>query len=802
MKRLVEWMRGMRRKQATGGERFRGIIAALGVVSAAGLAQAQESLPFPPKKSGSTAGPTIQSSVYKPLPAVQRLPKGAPNVLVIMLDDVGPALPETYGGDIRTPTLTRVSKSGISYNRFHNAAMCSPTRAALLTGRNHHRVGFGQIAELANDWDGYTGRLPPTTATGAKVLGYYGYKTAAFGKWHNTPAEETTQQGPFDLWPTGRLVGFDYFYGFLAGESSQWEPAVVENTVRLPAPHREGYHFTVDMTDKAITWMRQQQAIDANAPFFMYWAPGASHGPHHIFKEWADKYKGRFDEGWDAMRERIFARQKALGWIPKDTQLTPRPATLAAWKDIPEDEKPFQRRLMEVFAGMTEHADTQAGRLIDELERLGIRENTLVFYIWGDNGSSAEGQNGTISELLAQNGIPTQIKDHIRALNELGGLDVLGSNKVDNMYHAGWAWAGSTPYQATKLVASHFGGTRTPMAVSWPKVIKPDTTTRTQFHHVNDIVPTIYDVAGIQAPKLVDGVTQEPLDGVSLRYTFADAGAPGRKKSQYFEVMGSRGIYQDDWMASVFGPRIPWVPGLPKGIATWSPDQDTWELYDLRTDFSQAADIAAKNPQKVQELKQAFGVQAKENRVDPVGGGLWSILHPQYAPSNPATEFSYNQDVVGIPEFAGPKVGARSSIVTMDVELKPDSTGVLYALGAFSGGLSLWVDKGKLSYEYNLFEIQRTRIDAQGALPTGKVKIEVESRVAQGQRAGPMDVVIRANGQEIAKGRVPVTAPLAFTANDAFDIGMDSYSPVSQAYFDRAPFKFNGRIGQVTIRYL
>ena len=782
--------------------RRRAALLAWALAFAVGGTQAQESLPFPPKKSGSTAGPTVQASVYKPLPAPRRLPNDAPNVLVIMLDDVGPALPDTYGGDIHTPTLSRVAKSGISYNRFHNAAMCSPTRAALLTGRNQHRVGFGQIAELANDWDGYTGRLPPTAATAAKVLGYYGYKTSAFGKWHNTPAQETTRQGPFELWPTGRLVGFDYFYGFLAGESSQWEPAVVENTVRLPMPHRKGYHFTEDMADKAVDWIRQHQAIDPGSPFFMYWAPGASHGPHHIFKEWADKYKGKFDEGWDVMRERIFARQKALGWIPPDTQLTSRPATLPAWKDIPQEERPFQRRLMELFAGMTEHADTQAGRLVDELERLGIRDNTLIFYILSDNGSSAEGQNGTISELLAQNGIPTQVKDHIRTLSELGGIDVLGSNKTDNMYHAGWAWAGSTPHQATKLVASHFGGTRTPLAVSWPKSIQADATVRTQFHHVNDIVPTIYDVAGIKAPRLVDGVTQVPMDGISMRYSFENAKAAERKKIQYFEVMGSRAIYQDGWMASVFGPRVPWVPGLPKGIAAWSPEQDTWELYDLRSDYSQAVDLAAKNPRKVAEMKMAFDVQAKANHVYPVGAGLWSILQPQYAPGNPATEFRYTQDVVGVPEFAGPKVGARSNLVSMEVELQPDAAGVLYALGAFSGGLALWVDKGKLSYEYNLFEVQRTLIESKEALPTGKVRIEVESRLSEKRRAAPMDVVVRVNGREVAKGRVPVSAPLAFTANDAFDIGMDSYSPVSLSYFDRAPFKFNGKIGKVHIRYL
>ncbi len=765
------------------------------------IASAQDSLPFPSAPSASKAGPTIAQSVYAPAKPVARLPADAPNVLIIMLDDVGPALPETYGGPIHTPTLSRIANTGISYNSFHNAAMCSPTRAALLTGRNHHRAGFGQIAELANDWDGYTGHWPATTASVAKVLGYYGYETAAFGKWHNTPAEQTTTQGPFDRWPTGRLVGFDYFYGFLAGESSQWEPAVVENTIRLPAPHREGYHFTSDMTEKAVSWLRRHKAVYPDKPFFMYWAPGASHGPHHIFKEWADKYKGKFDGGWDVEREKIFERQKQLGWIPGDTKLTPRPATLAAWSSIPENEKPFHRRLMEVFAGFTEHADTQAGVLVDELERLGLRDNTLIIYIWGDNGSSAEGQHGTISELLAQNGIPSEIKDHIRALGQLGGLDVLGSNKTDNMYHAGWAWAGSTPFQGTKLNASHFGGTRTPLAISWPRSIKADKTPRTQFHHVNDIVPTLYDVIGIKAPSKVDGVTQQPMDGISMKYTFADAAVPGRKGAQYFEIMGDRGIYFEGWFAAVWGPRIPWVPGLPPSIATWSPDKDTWLLYDLGSDFSQASDLAGRNAERLARMKELFDKEAKANLVYPVGGGLWSVVwSPQSAPQNAATEFEYTQDVVGIPEFAGPKVGARSNLVVIEAEHKSGSTGVLYALGAFSGGLSLWIDKGKLNFEYNLFEIERTRLESAAPLPLGKVKIEVETRIAAPR--GAADISIRVNGIEMAKGRVPRTAALAFTANDSFDVGIDSYSPVSLAYFDRAPFKFNGRIDRVHIKYL
>ena len=492
-------------------------------------AAAQEILPFPPKPSGSTAERTMQGSIYSPLPPVSHLGKDAPNILIVLIDDVGPAQTDTYGGEIHTPTLSRIANEGVSYNRFHTTAMCSPTRAALLTGRNHHRVGNGQIGELANDWDGYTGIIPKSSATVAEVLKDYGYNTAAWGKWHNTPPDQTTAAGPFVNWPTG--IGFQYFYGFLGGEASQYEPQLVRNTAYVEHPRTSGghnyYHLSEDLADDAIHWLRQQKAFNPDKPFFMYWASGASHGPFHVPKEWADKYKGKFDDGWDKYRERAYQRAKQMGWIPSDAQLTPRPATLASWDAIPDDEKPFQRRLMEVFAGFTEHVDVQIGRIVDEIDRLGYGENTLVLYIFGDNGASAEGQNGTISELLAQNGIPSTTKQHIAALNTLGGLDVLGSPKTDPMYHAGWAWAGSTPYQATKLVASHFGGTRNPLAVRWPAKIKHDATPRTQFLHVNDVVPTIYDIVGITPPRLVNGVPQDQFDGVSFASTFNDREGQG-----------------------------------------------------------------------------------------------------------------------------------------------------------------------------------------------------------------------------------------------------------------------------------
>lgn len=766
-------------------------------------ANAQEVLPFPPKPSGSIANRTMQESVYSPRPAERRLEADVPNILIVLIDDAGPALPSTFGGEVNTPTLDQIHKSGISYNRFHTTAMCSPTRAALLTGRNHHRVGNGQIAELANDWDGYSGVIPKSSATVAEVLKNYGYATSAFGKWHNTPAEQTTAAGPFDYWPTG--YGFEYFYGFLAGEASQYEPNLVRNTtlVHPPKTPEQGYHLSEDLADDAINWLRNHKAFQPDKPFFMYWASGAIHGPHHVMKEWADKYKGKFDDGWDKYRERVFARAKAMGWIPQNAQLTPRPTSLASWDSIPESEKPFQRRLMEVAAGFAEHADHQAGRLVDEIDRLGYGENTLIFYIWGDNGSSAEGQNGTISELLAQNGIPTTVKQHIDAMNSLGGLDVLGSPKADNMYHAGWAWAGSTPYKATKLVASHFGGTRNPMSVRWPARIKPDAVPRAQFHHVNDLAPTIYEIVGITPPSFVNGIPQDSIDGISFSYTFDDAGAKGRKTTQYFEIMGSRAIYHDGWMASAFGPRTPWVPGTPPGMREWTPDKDKWELYNIDEDWSQANDLADKNPAKLEDLKLMFLIEATRNKVLPIGGGLWvAALHPELRISTPYKEWTFAGNMIRMPEFTAPALGNKNNSVTIDAVIPANANGVLYALGAFSAGLTTYVKDGKLCYEYNLFEIQRTRFCSQQPLPVGKVRIEVETVYAAHRPAGPLKVTLKVNGEVAAGGQVPISAPLLFTANDCLDIGTDLGSPVSLDYYDKAPFAFNGKIAEVKVKYL
>ena len=665
----------------------------------------------------------------------ERLKPGAPNILIVLIDDVGFGQPDTFGGEVHTPTLSRLRDSGISYNCFHTTSICSPTRAALLTGRNHHRVGNGTIAERASDFDGYTGIIPKTSATIAETLHHYGYKSAAFGKWHNTPANQTTAMGPFDRWPTGH--GFDYFYGFLAGETSQWEPRLYENLNAIEPPHNEKYHLTEDMADKGLAWLKRHQAFSPDKPFLMYWAPGAVHGPHHIFPEWADKYKGKFDDGWDKYRERVFARQKELGWIPADTKLTPRAESMASWDSIPEAERPFQRRLMEVFAGFVEHTDAQVGKLVDGLEQLGLRDNTIILYIWGDNGSSAEGQKGSVSELLAQNNIPNTIQQQMAALNKIGGLPVLGGPKVDNMYHAGWAWAGSTPFRSTKLVAAHFGGTRNPMVISWPKGIKPDKTPRSQFHHVNDIVPTLYEVIGIKPPEEVNGFKQDPMDGVSMAYTFADAKAPGRKKTQYFENNGSRGIYHDGWFACTFGPFIPWdTAGSTPKLKNWDANKDVWELYDLTKDFSQADDLAAKEPERLAKMKELFLAEAKANKALPIGGGLWTRFHPEDVITSPYKSWRFDATTTRMPEFTAPGLGKRSNHVAIDVEVGKEASGVLYALGGASGGLTLYMDKGQLVYEYNMLIIERTIAKSEGKIAPGKHKIEVDTDHRQARCPG------------------------------------------------------------------
>ncbi len=798
----------------------------LGSITPPVLAQTSDglTLPFPPVPSASVAGETLQESTMIRREEPNRIPiENPPNILIILLDDVGFGQPDTFGGEIHTQTLTDLWEEGIAYNTFHTTSVCSPTRAALLTGRNHHRAQSGTITEYAMDWDGYLGVIPKTTATVAEVLSEYGYKTSAFGKWHNTPANETTAMGPFDRWPTGH--GFDYFYGFLAGETSQYEPRLYENLNPIEPPHHECdnviegtqeecYHLTEDMADKAIAWMRHHRSYSPDKPFFMYWAPGAVHGPHHVSNEWADKYKdeetgeSKFHDGWDEYQKRVFENQKAMGWIPADAELTPRPDDIAAWDEIPESQRDFQRRLMEVYAGFLEHTDYQAGKVISELDNLGIRDNTIVFYIVGDNGASAEGQEGTISELLAQNQIYKSVEEQLEALDELGGLDALGTKQTENMYHAGWAWAGDAPFRYTKLVASHFGGTRNPMVISWPKEFnKPDgitrnKTIRSQFHHVNDIAPTIYDILEITPPVEVYGFKQTPLDGISMRYTFDDANAPGQKKVQYFENNGSRGIYADGWYAGTFGPLIPWdTSGSGKNLDEWDSTDDRWELYHITEDFTQKHDLAKEEPVRLRMMKQMFLEEAEENLVFPIGGSLWINIHPEDRVSTPYTSWVFDETTTRMPEFTAPGLGRESNLVTIDVNLGENASGVLYALGGSSGGLSLFMDNGILKYEYNMLLIDRYKAASLEPIPAGDHRtIEVETTIDSASDPPSGEVVIRVDGLEVGRTAIDQVVPVGFTASETFDVGTDLGAPVSLDYAELAPFEFEGTINKVEVK--
>ena len=755
-------------------------------------------LPLPHPASPARVGVSLQESVYgkRTRPMVRKA--DAPNVVIIMLDDAGYAQADTVGGPIHTPTLTRVADSGVRYNAFHTTAVCSATRAALLTGRNHHRVGNGIIAEFASDWDGYTAEIPESCATIAEVLQAHGYRTAAFGKWHNTPVSATTSMGPFDRWPTGH--GFDYFYGFIGGETSQYEPRLYRNTTPVEPPRDPAYHLTEDLAADAIRWLRERQTHAPADPFFLYWTPGAVHAPHHVFKEWSDKYKGQFDDGWDAYREKVFARQKAMGFIPADAQITPRHAGLPAWDSLSEKERRFQACLMEVFAGFLEHTDVQAGKLVDELERQGLRDNTLIFYVFSDNGSSAEGMTGTLAELNAQNGIPNRPAQHMALLDKLGGLDALGSARFDNHYHAAWGWAGMTPFQGTKLVAGYFGGTRVPLAISWPKAIRPDPQVRLQFHHVNDIAATIYEAIGVPAPEVVHGHAQEPLDGVSMCYTFGDAAAPGTKQTQYFEVLGSRGIFHQGWMASVWGPRTPWVADN-NPYKGWNPHNDTWALFHVEQDFSQARDLAAKEPERLEDLKRRFDAAARDNHVYPLGAGLWALMHPEDrdGPGDGTQHFS--TDHQRVPEVMAPNLRARDSVVRVDVETNERAEGVLYALGGIAGGVSLYIADGHVVYEYNALMLKRTVMRAPRALPPGRHVIEVHTTLVSRQLGTPGRLSLHIDGEKVAEAILFYTVPMLFTATEAFNVGKDPGSPVVLDYFDRAPFPFNGVIHDLQVSY-
>lgn len=742
-----------------------------------------------------------------------------PNILIIMLDDAGFAQTDTFGGEIHTPTLSRIANSGISYNTFHTTAICSATRASLLTGRNHHRVGNGTITEFADETqDGYTGVIPPSAASIPQLLKQKGYASAAFGKWHNTPTEETGPKGPFNHWPTG--YGFDHFYGFMGGETDQYHPSLIDDTKPIVSPRDPKYHLTEDLAQKAIQWINHQHATAPTKPFFVYWAPGGVHAPHQVSPQWSNKYKGKFDTGWDAYRQRAFERQKAMGWIPQNTVNTPRPEEMPAWDTLPNNEKAFHARQMEVYAGFLEHTDTQAGKVVDELERLGLRKNTLIFYVVSDNGASAEGMQGTINFKITANAIVKTAQQSMKVLDEMyGGLDALGSPKISQHYNAAWAWAGMVPFVGTKLVAGYFGGTRVPLAISWPAKIARSKDVRTQFHHVNDIASTIYDVVGIEPPTTFNGVKQEPLDGVSMAYTFKNPSGEGNKHQQYFEIMGSRAEYSDGWIASVFGPRKPWVADASKllswpakiayllrapwigytfGWLTWNPENDHWALYDLKSDFSQSKDVGDQHPAKLAELRKKFEVDAVSNYVNPIGASFTRAIIPKPVTQ---TEWHYGPDTTLIPELVAPNIRSHDNVITVDADFPEKANGVLFKYGSTSAGIALFVKDGYLNYEYNCFSFERTILRSPQRVPAGYALVSIELEMKSRLRAAPASVSMKINGQEVATGNVPITAPQFFTNTGTLDIGTDLGAPVSLQYYDQAPFAFNGKIKNIDIRY-
>uniref|UniRef100_A0A7S4TAS1 Sulfatase N-terminal domain-containing protein n=1 Tax=Alexandrium monilatum TaxID=311494 RepID=A0A7S4TAS1_9DINO len=762
-------------------------------------------LPMREPPSRSVIGPTLKTSVHRWPEKRHPLRRDAPNVLLIMNDDAGFGHPDTFGGPVHTPSLSRVAAAGVAYNRFHNTAICSPTRAALLTGRNSHAVGAGQITQLASGFPGYDGKIPKSAATVAKVLAGYGYDTAAFGKWHNTPVNDLLRTGPFDQYPTG--LGFRYFYGFLAGETSQWQPRLFENTnpIEPPKTPEQGYHLTEDLAAQAIKFIRNNRALTPDRPFFIYFAPGGTHGPHHVATKWADKYKGKFDEGWEKLRNTTFTKQKAMGWIPETAELTPIDPTMTKWEDVPASQRAFQLRLMEVYAGFLEHTDTQHGKILDELDRQQLTNNTLIIYVFADNGASAEGLQGTISELLNENSLPSTVDQQIEVLErEFGGLGALGSKHLNNMYHSSWAWAGDAPFKSTKLDAAHLGGTRTPLVVSWPRVIEPDRIPRTQFHHVCDVAPTIYEAIGIRPPGAVDGITQDPLQGVSMAYSFNNASAAGRRTAQYFEVMGSRAVYKDGWWASAIGPRLPWAPNASR-IAAWDPDTDVWELYDLAADYSQAHDLARSMPEKLAEMKALFLVEAAQNKVLPIGAGLYTaVYHPEQAPKSSLTEWNLYTGQARIAESNAPLFRSGfSSVSTIELDVPANASGVLYCVGGGGSGFTVFMDGGYLHAEYGATLLYTYKVRSDVPVKPGPAKIEVRLIYDAGLAAIPTaTLTLLVDGAVVGEGRVEKSCQVMFDASETFDVGMDLGSPVSLQYSDRLPFEFSGELKSLSVKYV
>jgi len=768
--------------------------------------QDRSTLPIPDRSFGGTAGRTMDTSVgdWSMIPG-PKAPDGAPNVLLVLIDDAGFGGPDTFGGELRTPNLTRVQQMGLTYNRFHVTAVCSPTRAALLTGRNHHRVGMGGIAEFPGPFPGYTGTRPRSCTALPRILKENGYITGGFGKWHMTPGREMGPSGPFEHWP--QAWGFDHWWGFLTGAAGQYDPIITQDNSVLGVPEgKDGklYYFPDDITDKSVEWLHAVRAHDAEKPWFLYYSTGATHAPHHVAKEWADKYKGQFDDGWDAYRERTLERQKKLGIVPPDTDLAPRPDAYPAWDTLGDAEKKLYARQMEVFAGFSENTDWNVGRLIDSIEEMGELDNTLIIFIWGDNGASMEGTlTGSFNETTFFNGLVLDADQQLALIEKFGGLEGLGGFHSAPHFAAAWAHAQNAPFQWGKQMASHLGGARDPMVIAWPGHIPQGGQIRDQFTHCIDVAPTILDLVGIPEPKVVDGIEQEPMDGTPFTYTLESPDAEERHTVQYFEMYGSRAIYKDGWWACARLDKLPW-DFSPATLARfkpgsgYEPDQDTWELYHLPDDFSQAHDIAGENPEKLAELRELFWQEAARNRALPMLGGLavfFGILPPM--PTN--TRHTFAGDVQNVSTAVIPRIYGRSYSIEADIHVpERGAEGVLCAFADFIGGFALWVDeRGHLNHTYQFLGVDTYKQTSTEPIPTGDVVVKMLFEIDEPKPGAGGRVTLFADDRQIGEGRLDHTCSMLFTTYAGMDMGRDNGGVVDDAYEDRAPYAFTGTLRNV-----
>jgi arylsulfatase A-like enzyme len=755
------------------------------------VAQAQDVLPRPEPPFNGTIGRTYKDSTPDKIPIIAA-PAGAPNVLVILIDDCGFGQWSTFGGQIPTPNLDRLAKAGLRYTRFHTTALCSPTRAALLTGRNHHSAATGVITELGDGYPGYSGQIPASTAMVSEVLRQNGYSTAFFGKNHNIADWETSVSGPYDRWPTRQ--GFDHFYGFVGGEANQWAPALYRDNapieMEVPKGREADYTLNEALADEAIRYINKQKSVTPDRPFFIYYAPGATHAPHHVPKEWIDRFKGQFDQGWDKYREETFGRQLALGVIPADTKLTPRPDQIPAWDSLTADQKRIALRLMETFAGYTAQTDFHVGRVLDALETVGQSDNTLVFWEIGDNGASMEGTlHGVFNEMVSLNGQEEDPNFILAHLDEIGGP------KSYNHFPVGWAWAMDTPFQWGKQIASHFGGTRNPLVISWPNRIKDKGGIRTQFHHVIDIAPTILEAVGVEQPSEVNGITQKPIEGVSMVYSFDDPKAEEHHRVQYFEMFGNRAVYSNGWVACVRHGRLPW-----ENAGSYDFDKDKWELYRIDGDFSEASDVAAREPQRLRDMQDLFWVEAAKYQVLPLDDRFIERADPRLRPSLIAgqTDFTYYPGATRIPESSSPNVKNRSHSITAHIDVPPTGAdGVLVAAGGVVGGYALYVKDGKPTYEYNWFSQQRYKVSSADRLAPGPAIVRMEFKYDGGGLAKGGTVTLFINDKKVAEGRVEKTILGRYSADETFDVGMDTGSPVSETY--NSPNPYAGTLRKVEV---